>query len=118
MQWPANPQEGEWYLKIVPAKGKSSTTSSALKFDEVFIVVRCKGFEQSCDFASVSLVSNPSFGWQFDNAIKGAIEAVQKMNMKEVFDKETELDPDNTCAECGEMALRNDYLCREHRSSK
>src|SRR4051812_9683362 len=114
VQWPDRPKDGQWYLRVVPSQSKEC--NGVTRFDTAFITLHCQGREGTCDFACVLLVRNPSFAWQFDDALKKAINAVQMLNLDR-FWSEKQDDPDNICGQCEEPALKDDYLCRKCRSS-
>lgn len=115
MTWPDDPGPDEWYLKVVPEKQDENDGG---KFNAVWIVLKSMAYPAHvCELAAVKLKDNVSFAWQFDLALKNAMVMVRKLNL-EGFREESDPECETKCAQCGEPACSDDYLCAQCRSAE
>lgn len=115
MTWPETPGPEEWYLSVVPCK----PPEGSWRFDSVFFTIRCKAFPAHiCDFRCVRLTNNHLFESQFDDAFKAAMTVVRRLNMESYREVTPDFEPDMLCANCGESACYNDYLCSKCRCNR
>lgn len=106
IKWPESPGPEEWYLEAIPEK--CDTTG---KFSGVWVVIRSMAYPaHRHDYKFIKLQA-PNFEWQWDFALKQGKALVSRLNFAQRVPENPASKLDARCAECGEPACPDDYLC-------